>query len=112
MHPRCEMWILLCAVLCPILLQGQNATGQINVAVKDPSGAAVEASGKLIGSAGGDRTFQTDAQGTYTFSNLPAGRYRLEVSKNGFATQSISIDVPIGDACLPHANAGAGDTGI
>jgi outer membrane receptor protein involved in Fe transport len=88
----------LCAVvvlLCPMLLSGQNSGGEIRLAVKDPSGAAMQASVHLAGS-GGDRRFQTDAQGTYTFSNLPNGRYRLEVSKDGFTTQSMPIDVQSG----------------
>ena len=39
---------------------------------------------------------ETDAQGAYTFSNLPTGRYRLEVGKEGFATQSVLVDVRSG----------------
>jgi len=75
-------------------LWAQRATGQIRVEVKDPSGAAMEASGRLRSPAGGvDRTFQTDAQGVYTFPSLPPRRYRLEVSKPGFATQSLMIDL-------------------
>ncbi len=100
---RREMCTSLCAVailLCPILLHGQAPTGQIHVEVKDPSGAALEAAGKLTSLApaprslqGVQRSFQTDAQGTYTLEGLPFGRYRLEVSKAGFATQSVAIDV-------------------
>ncbi len=85
----------LCAavvLLSPMLLQGQNSSGEIRVEVKDPSGAAMQASVHLAGS-GADRRFQTDAQGAYTFSNLSSGRYRLEVSKDGFTTQSMLIDV-------------------
>ena len=77
-------------------LRAQSRSGEIRLEVKDPSGVAMQASGKLVGSTGGNRIFQTDAQGLYAFSNLPAGRYRLEVSKDGFATQSFLIDVPPG----------------
>jgi outer membrane receptor protein involved in Fe transport len=64
------------------------------VQVKDPTGAAMEASGKLEGLAPeSQRSFQTDTQGTFTLGNLPYGRYRLQISKPGFVTQSISIDV-------------------
>ncbi len=80
-----------------VLLAGQSQTGEIRVQVKDSSGAAMEASGKLDSVASKtDISFQTDSQGTYTFSNLPSGRYRLEVSKVGFATESILIDVQPG----------------
>jgi hypothetical protein len=88
----------LCAILllCPVWLPAQTPSGQINLEVKDPDGTAMQASGKLTGPAGNDRSFQTDAQGTYTLAGLPYGRYRLEVSKDGFATQSLLIDVQSG----------------
>jgi len=83
--------VLLFAVLA---LRAQNPSGEIRVQVKDPSGAAMQASGKLVGSGPGvQRSFQTDALGTYTLGNLPYGRYRLEISKDGFVTQSLQIDV-------------------
>jgi outer membrane receptor protein involved in Fe transport len=86
--------VLLAAALA---LQAQSPTGEIRLAVKDPSGAAMSASGTLQSLAGGpQRRFQADAQGTYTFSALPYGRYRLEVSAAGFATQSALIDVRSG----------------
>lgn len=76
------------------MLQAQPPAGTIRLEVKDPSGAAVQASGRLQGLAGGvDRSFHTDARGAYAFESLPYGRYRLEVSKSGFATQSVLIDV-------------------
>ena len=89
----------VCLFLCvtAALLCGQPQTGEIKIQVQDSSGLAMEASGKLESLASKtDRSFQTDAQGTYTFSNLSSGRYRLEVSKDGFATQSMLIDVQSG----------------
>lgn len=81
--------------LWPVLLQGQTTTGQIHLEVKDPSGAALVATGKLASVAPGPtRTFQTDAQGTYSFDGLTLGPYRVEISKAGFATQSMVIEVP------------------
>src|SRR5207247_1282223 len=79
-------------VLIPLCAQPGNGT--IRLDVKDPSDAAVEASGKLKNlESGAVQAFRTDAQGRYTFQALPFGRYRIEVSKNGFATQSATIDV-------------------
>ncbi len=69
-------------------LRAQQPAGEIRLEVKDPSGAAAQASLKLNG-----RTVQTDSQGVYVFRNLALGRYRIEVSKTGFATQDIEIDV-------------------
>jgi outer membrane receptor protein involved in Fe transport len=73
-----------------LLIEAQAPTGSITLEVKDPSGAPVEVAGKLTGPTG--LTFRT-ANGQYSAGNLPYGAYRLEVSKNGFTTQSISIDV-------------------
>lgn len=69
-------------------------TGQIQIEVKDPSGAAVVAAGRLGRlSAGFDQAFQTDAQGNYTFNDLTFGKYRVEVTGSGFALQSVLVDV-------------------
>ncbi len=77
-----------------LMLRAQNPDGEIRLQVKDPSGAAMQVSGKLESFAPGvRRTFETDPQGSYTISNLPHGRYRLELSKTGFAAQSVLIDV-------------------
>src|SRR5580658_2279229 len=95
--------VLLYLVLAGVnvLLQAQQPTGEIRLEVKDPSGAAVIASGTLRNLAGGGvRTFQTDTQGMYRFSDLAYGRYRLEVSKTGFASQSLPIDVQSGTPIL------------
>jgi outer membrane receptor protein involved in Fe transport len=72
----------------------QVISGEIRLQVVDPSGAGMEASGKLLGpSPGMERVFQTDAQGTATFNNLPYGAYRIEISKEAFAMQSVRIDI-------------------
>jgi outer membrane receptor protein involved in Fe transport len=72
----------------------QSSTGEIRIEVKDPSGKALEADGKLDNLATGvSNGFQTDSQGKHTFEGLAYGRYRLEVSREGFATQSMLINV-------------------
>ena len=94
MQYPCAAAALLFATLT---LHAQNPNGEIHVQVKDPSGAAMEASGKLESLAPRvRRTFETDTLGSYIFANLPYGRYRLEISKTGFATQSVQIDVQSG----------------
>src|SRR5580704_17557770 len=99
---RCQPGRHTCAVavafsFAALTLFGQSPEGEIRVQVKDPSGAAMEVSAKLESlPSGTTRSFRTDAQGTYTLVRLPYGRYRLEVSKDGFATQSALIDVQSG----------------
>lgn len=66
----------------------------MRVQVNDPSGAAMQASGKLDSRAlGVQRDFETDPQGAYTIANLPFGRYRLQITKPGFAHESGSVDI-------------------
>ncbi len=72
------------------LLYGQSV-GELRLTVQDSSGAAMQAAGRLD-----NRAFQTDAQGQYDFQNLAAGRHRLEVSKPGFASQGISVEITPG----------------
>jgi outer membrane receptor protein involved in Fe transport len=88
--------LLLCAILAGAVIPacGQVNTSEIRIEVQDPNGNPMQAEGKLQGLATGvDLTFMTDAEGRYTFENLPYGRYRLEVARDGFATQSALIDV-------------------
>lgn len=93
---KTRQYLSICAalLLASLVLNGQNPDGEIRLQVKDPSGAQMQASGKLESVvARVERRFQTDARGAYTFGNLPYGRYRLEISKTGFATRSVLIDV-------------------
>jgi outer membrane receptor protein involved in Fe transport len=77
-----------------VSLFAQDTIGEIRLQVKDSSGAAAEASGTLKNLAGAsEKPFQTDAQGTSDFRKLPYGRYQIQVSKRGFATQSVFVDV-------------------
>ena len=40
-----------------------------------------------------DRTFETDAEGVYAAAGLPFGRYKVELSKSGFAIETVAIDL-------------------
>ena len=75
-------------------LHAQAPTGEIRLEIRDPSLAPMQASGRLRSLGPGvDRRFLTSPEGGYVIQGLSLGRYRLEVSKNGFATQSMLIDV-------------------
>jgi outer membrane receptor protein involved in Fe transport len=88
------MWGVL---LLPILLHAQGLGGMVRIEVKDPSGAAMQASGRFENlQSGATRSFQTDANGKLTLENLSYGRYRLEISSRGFATQSLVVEVRSG----------------
>jgi outer membrane receptor protein involved in Fe transport len=87
-------YLVVALLFVTAILRGQAQQGEIRLQVKDPSGAPMQTSGRLESSAGGvARDFQTDSQGMVVLGNLPLGRYRLQVSKSGFTTQSFAIDV-------------------
>lgn len=83
--------LLLCAA--SVFAQNQNP-GAIRLEVKDPAGKVLIAAGTLENLATGvSRSFQTDAQGQFTLADLSFGRYRLEISQQGFTSQAVLIDV-------------------
>jgi outer membrane receptor protein involved in Fe transport len=86
---------LLCfTVAMGFALRGQVPVGEIGVQAADPTGAPMEASGRLKSVAPGvDRAFRTDSQGAYTFEGVPYGSYRLTVTRGGFVTQTLPVDV-------------------
>ncbi len=89
---RLILRLAACLLLCVCSAIGQGTTGEIRIQVKDPSGAVLSAKGWVTG-PGTNHTFQTDAQGAYTLSGLAFGRYRLEISRTGFASRVLIVDV-------------------
>src|SRR5687767_10376971 len=84
----------LWCILFAFSAQGQDPAGSIRITVKDPSGAAVAATGKLEGvSSGTVQAFVTDSGGEYSFTSLAYGRYRVQVTAAGFARQSVALEV-------------------
>ena len=68
--------------------------GTLQIQIKDPSGAVVKASGTLRNlDTKTDLPFDTNARGTFDFQNLPRGRYEIRVSKEGFSSQPVRVDV-------------------
>jgi len=89
------MFVLRLAALClgAALSYAQNV-GEIRLAVKDATGASVQAAGSIQGLATGvHRDFQTDDQGLHTFTGLPFGIYAIDVKRDGFAPQALRVEV-------------------
>ena len=77
--------------LCAALSYGQNV-GEIRLAVKDATGASVQAAGTIEGLATGvHRDFQTDDKGLHAFTGLPFGIYAINVKRDGFAPKSLRV---------------------
>ncbi|MGB9490406.1 MAG: carboxypeptidase regulatory-like domain-containing protein [Terriglobales bacterium] len=60
--------------------------GSVSGTVVDPSGAVVQAASVIIRNSGNGvlQGCATDSNGLYSFPNLPAGRYQLEIAAPGF----------------------------
>jgi hypothetical protein len=75
-----------------------SVTGALTVTVTDTSGAAIgDASVTLTNIASSDtRTQPTDATGSYTFTLLPPGNYKVTISAKGFKSATVptvAVDV-------------------
>jgi outer membrane cobalamin receptor len=72
----------------------QTNMGELRLSVTDPAGLPVPGTVELISESNQLRqTIDTDAQGRATARRLPFGRYRLNVSRDGFAPFTALIDV-------------------
>jgi TonB family protein len=94
-RPLAASRVLLAATLAVVLLlpmaairaTAKNGLGKISGTVQDPSGAVIpDAKVALINMESRGRIVaQTGEDGAFEFPENPAGRYRLEITKPGFA---------------------------
>lgn len=80
--------ILMLVVLCCASAVAQSPSATINGLVLDPSGAVIVGAEILAVNdvTGLQYSATTNREGIYVVANLPAGPYRLQVSKIGFKT--------------------------
>lgn len=86
--PRCLRTILLCAFFSATSWVWAQSTAQISGTVKDQTGAVIASAQVTVTNTATDlkRTAMTDASGSYTFTDLPVGPYRLDATATGFRT--------------------------
>ncbi len=79
---------------------------QLSGTVVDTSGAAIAGATVQVRSANGtvQRTTQSDRNGSFTISGLPAGNYRLVVSNPDFETKEIPVTIGATEASGPAAH--------
>src|SRR5690242_4922156 len=83
--------LLALIVIAGTTLAAQTFRGGIVGAVVDKSGAAISSAHVTVTSAetGLVRSTDTDAEGNFTFTELPLGIYEVSVVKPGFRTQTM-----------------------
>lgn len=89
--------VIVAAAAFPAIVDAQTASAELNLQVEDPAGMPMVAAGHLRNAAAhSDLAFTTDAQGSYAVSSIPPGVYTLEVSREGFAPQTLNLDLRAG----------------
>ena len=84
-------WILSVLVSLSPLRAQTAGTGALTITVTDPSGQLISGANVTLSNAAGlSRSQLTDASGSYTFTLLPPGAYRVTISAPGFKT----VEVP------------------
>ncbi len=97
------IWLAMFAV--PTLLAQSSVTADLNIYVQDQSGALVSGAQLTITQVdtGVSRTAVTDNAGSYRFTALSVGTYRLNVKKDGFASLNQSgITLQVGEIATLH----------
>src|ERR1700716_2066657 len=73
---------------------GSSNTGELRLSVTDPSGLPLQSAVELVSEANQlVKTLETDPQATLSAKRRPYWRYRVEVSRDGFATFAGLLDV-------------------
>ncbi|MDR3797127.1 MAG: TonB-dependent receptor [Terracidiphilus sp.] len=87
----------------PVATNDRTSPPQLSGTVVDTSGAALAGATVRVRNANGtvEKTTQSDANGSFIFSGLAAGDYRLAVSKPGFETKEILVTIATTGAPAP-----------
>jgi hypothetical protein len=88
-------WLLYILILTGTSsVLAQRISGEIRLQVTDLTGAALRASGNIVGAATGvDRLFETDEQGRFVIRGLAPGNYALTLRSEGFAEKTVAVQI-------------------
>lgn len=91
--------IALVVVLAAVFVSAQQSRGSMRGTIKDELGAAiVGATVTIIDPSGTAKTTETNGEGVYTVAGLPAGKYIVIVSAQGFApSDEAEVDLAAGE---------------
>jgi len=96
LRARCSPPLGVCDALWASVMLAQAQSGELRIDVRDSSGAAVEATGKIENlNTHAIQDFHTDSTGHYAAASLAAGRYRVEIKKDGFTPQILSVNLSL-----------------
>lgn len=92
-----NIFFVVCLVSGVNFVFAQGTTGQISGTVTDPNGAVVQGASVSVTNLETNLSRQTTTgdDGIYSFQLLPPGRYKIEITANGFQTISVEATVNI-----------------
>jgi hypothetical protein len=94
--------LLVASAMAPSLMAQSLVSGDLVGTVKDPGGAVIPKAAVALKSAatGVTRNTITNANGTYRFSLLPPGSYKVSVTAEGFTTADTTVSVSVGQTTI------------
>jgi hypothetical protein len=86
--------LIIAMLLWPFSMLAQSTTGELHLAVTDPTGLGLKCTVELV-SQGDDyrHTFSTDNQGNLDVKRLPYGIYQVQIQMRGFAPVAGSVEI-------------------
>jgi hypothetical protein len=95
--------LVLCAVIVMMVMAtatitwGQATQGRVDVTVLDEKAAYVPGAKIVLRDIATniERTADTQKGGVYSFVNLPLGKYKLTITKDGFETSAYDVEVEV-----------------
>src|SRR5437867_7207734 len=88
------MWCCTFLLLWTAGQFGQTNTGELRLSVTDTDGLPIQSVVELVSEANQLRqSLETNPEGTLVAKRLPFGRYRVEVSRQGFAPFAGLLDI-------------------
>jgi hypothetical protein len=86
--------LLGCALFCALPAAAQRDRGELQIEVRDPQGAALNASGELVSEGNQFHLiFAVGDDGRYVAQDLAFGVYRVSVSHSGFVSAVQAVEI-------------------
>ena len=86
--------LIIAVLLWATGMFGQSNTGELRLTVTDPSGLGLKSAVELVSQGNQYRhTFTTDDQGLLDAKRLPYGIYQIQITLEGFASVSESVEI-------------------
>ncbi|MGH9824864.1 MAG: TonB-dependent receptor domain-containing protein, partial [Blastocatellia bacterium] len=94
---RVSIWLAFLVMLLAVTAHSQSPSNRSSVTglVRDQAGAAIVGARVVLGAGGVEQqSTTTDQSGNFQFKRVPAGKYQIQVTSQGF--ESTTIDVALG----------------